>query len=230
MKKSAYRLHILAFFGLVFSVLSVLAESKLDLGKIKTLYKDAEFENVRISLEDFLRKSNATASREDNVSAYKYLGVIYASKPGGRPQAEAYFFRLLDIAPKVNLTELYVSSSVNEVFIETRNRFISEKQSANAVDEFGNNRGQDVTSKDDQGDAMALVANQSGSIGSSEQKGNKAPIKNEPRNSQTMQNKRLSIWPWILGATVLGGGIGLYVLTSQEKEPAIETINVGKPK
>lgn len=169
---------------------------------VKQLYQDGEFEKVRVHLESFLKRSDATASREDRILAYKYLGVVYASKPEGAPQAEAYFFRLLDLSPQVQLTELYVSSSVNNIFERTQQRFIKEKQSAGAVDELG----------------FPIAKGESSQPHKENLANSKAPMRNPPRQNQQVGNKGPRIWPWVLGAAVVGGGIGLYVLTSTEPE------------
>lgn len=180
---------------------------------IKQLYQEGEFEKVRTQLEAFLKSSDATASREERIMAYKYLGVVYAAKPEGRPQAEAYFFRLLDLSPNVQLTELYVSSAVNSVFEKTQQRFLKEKQSSTAVDEFGN----PIESS-----AMPVVA--AGSTNS------KAPIPNASRQQVQSENKGVKIWPWVLGAAVVGGGISLYVMTSGESDKKKEVVVAGTPE
>lgn len=180
---------------------------------IKQLYQEGEFEKVRTQLEAFLKRSDATASREERIMAYKYLGVVYAAKPEGTPQAEAYFFRLLDLSPNVQLTELYVSSAVNSVFEKTQQRFLKEKQSSTAIDEFGNPIGSSpVTS------AMAGGAN------------SKAPIPNAPRQQVQSETKGVKIWPWVLGAAVVGGGISLYVMTSGESDKKKEVVVPGTPE
>jgi hypothetical protein len=189
---------------------------------IRQLYQDGEFEKVRTHLEAFLKRSDATASRDERILAYKYLGVVYASKPEGAPQAEAYFFRLLDLSPNVQLTELYVSSSVNSLFEKTQQRFLKEKQSANAVDELGYPIANRESSRGDQGDAMTRAT------GPKQAEGNnadaKAPIRNTPRQNLHAESSGPKIWPWVLGAAVVGGGIGLYVMTSGESDTKKETI------
>jgi hypothetical protein len=161
--------------------------TELDNAKIKTLYQDGEFEKVREELEDFLKQGNAEASREDRITAYKYLGVIYGSKPGGKPQSETYFFRLFDLAPRVNLNELYVSSSIDQIFRETRERFVAEKLSSSSVDEFGNPK---------------VLAD------------SKSSVQHQTKPRQKVTEKPIKVWPWVLGAAVIGGGISVYFLTS----------------
>jgi tetratricopeptide (TPR) repeat protein len=189
---------------------------------VRQLYQDGEFEKVRTHLEAFLKRSDATASRDERILAYKYLGVVYASKPEGAPQAEAYFFRLLDLSPNVQLTELYVSSSVNSLFEKTQQRFLKEKQTSSAVDEYGYPIASRESNRNGQGDAMARAAEPKPIADGHTD--SKAPIRNTPRQNLQSDSKGPKIWPWVLGAAVVGGGIGLYVMTSGESDSKKETI------
>lgn len=180
--------------------------------EVKQLYKEGEFEKVRVQLENFLKRADATATRDERILAYKYLGVVYASQSDGAPQAEAYFFRLLDLSPHVQLTELYVSSTVDGIFEKTKQRFVKEKQSSTMVDEFGH----------------PIAA--TGTENKSEAKDSKAPIRNTPRQNLQAEDKGIKIWPWVLGAAAVGGGIGLYVMTSDDKGTKKETIIAGTPE
>jgi tetratricopeptide (TPR) repeat protein len=206
-------------YWLVFSILTLLAiishvhaAPGFSPQSMKQLYKDGEFEKVRAQLESFLKRSDATASREDRILAYKYLGVVYASKQDGIPQAEAYFFRLFDLAPKVQLTELYVSSSVNDLFQKTRERFLSEKQTSSSIDEYGNPIENKNAGQVDPSDTVTKT---------------KEPNRNSPRQTAVTEKKGPSIWPWMLGAVVVGGGIGLYVMSSEEPDAKKEQIIAG---
>lgn len=216
-------------FYLIFAVLtaaySIQAAPGLSPKTVKQLYKDGDFEKVRTQLEAFLKRSDATATHEERVLAYKYLGVVYASKPDGAPQAEAYFFRLFDLAPKVQITELYVSSSVNDLFQKTRERFLNEKQTSSSVDEFGNSIDDKSPGQGDQGDAMLRAAGKK--PGTDTVVRTKEPIRNTPRQSAISEKKGLTIWPWVLGAVVVGGGIGLYVMSSEEPEAKTDKLSAG---
>lgn len=213
---------ILAFFA---STSALQAAPGISPQAVKQLYKDGDFEKVRTQLEGFLKRSDATATREERILAYKYLGVVYASKPEGAPQAEAYFFRLFDLAPKVQLTELYVSSSVNDLFQKTRERFLNEKQTSSSVDEFGNPIDNKGVAPTDQGDAMLRVAGKKPDRDTVLK--TKEPIRNTPRQSAVAEKKGPVIWPWVLGAVVVGGGIGLYVMSSEEPQAKKEEIVAG---
>jgi hypothetical protein len=193
---------------------------------IKQLYKEGEFEKIRIQLETFLKRSDATASRDERILAYKYLGVVYASQPDGAPQAEAYFFRLLDLSPNVQLTELYVSSTVNGIFEKTQQRFIKERQSSSSVDEFGHPIGH--ADPGDQGNAMTRAASKN--PGGETLADSRQPMRNEPRQNLRSDEKGVKIWPWVLGAAVVGGGISLYVMSSNDNSNKKETVIPGTPE
>jgi hypothetical protein len=219
-RTSAIPSHFIGLLLVFCAYLPAFSAIKLNSAKIKTLYQEGEFEKVREDLEDFLKKTNSEGSREDRIIAYKYLGVIYGSKPGGKPQSETYFFRLFDLAPKVNLNELYVSSSIDQIFRDTRERFIAEKQSSSSVDEFGNAKieqnargGPDVLAipEEPKSDSLSGVKN-------------KSPIKNTPNSRQNLTEKKTKVWPWILGAAVIGGGVGVYFMTSATTPEKHETL------
>lgn|GEM_PF-2394530 len=214
--------------GLVFVLLAFGAPAHAAKGfspeTVKQLYRDGEFEKMRTMLEEFLKRPAADASVEERIVAYKYLGVVYASKPEGKPQAEAYFFRLFDLSPNVELTELYVSSAVSDLFKKTHERFLKEKESIHEVDEYGFPIAQKNASPGDEGKAQERTGLKNKAVGSS----TKASIPNPSRQSQaSLQKKGPVIWPWVLGAAVVGGGIGVYVLTAEKSGPKKEVIFKG---
>ncbi len=210
--------HFLWILVLFCAYMPAFSGPKLDNAKVKAQYKDGEFETLRVELEHFLKSADSNANREDRITAYKYLGVVYGSKLGGKPQSETYFFRLLDLAPMANLTELYVSSSVDQIFRDTRERFITEKQLASAVDEYGNPKPAVnaqvtpmATTNIKQTDSLARFAT-------------KTPIKNTPKAQTNLSEKKVKVWPWVLGAAVVGGGVGLYLMTFKTSPEEKETL------
>lgn len=200
------------------------AAPKLPTQTVKQLYKDGEFEELQGKLEKFLKSSGTNASLEDRIVAYKYLGVVYASLPGGGPQAEAYFFRLLDLSPNVQLTELYVSSSINSLFEKTQERFLKEKKSSGAVDELGFPIKDKGDNQAGEADAMARLTLQKPPRDSTVH--SKAPIRNTPRQRIEAEKKGPLIWPWVVGAVVVGGGVGAYLLTSNQPDQKKDIIDV----
>ncbi len=214
---------------LIFVVLGICqmvsATPNLSVQSVKQLYKDGEFEKVRTQLENFLKKADATATRDERILAYKYLGVVYASKPDGAPQAEAYFFRLLDLSPMVQLTEMYVSSSVNDLFERTQRRFLKEKRVSQSVDELGH----PINPSQDQGNPSHAVTDSMGSANTHHTVVTKRPIRNTSQTNIDSEKKPVKIWPWVLGATIVGGGIGVYVMTSSEDAKKRETVFAGTP-
>ncbi len=218
------------FLCLVVPRVAFPATSKLPTQTVKQLYKDGEFENLKGLLENFLKRSDSTASLEERILAYKYLGVVYASSPAGAPQAEAYFFRLLDLSPKVELTELYVSSTVNKVFQNTRERFQTEKRISNSVDEFGfpiqdkqvSGETMGESEGGSQGDAMAHLMQGRPTQDSTLTR--KPVVRNGAQHQTAVEKKSHAIWPWVLGAACIGGGVGAYYLTTQTSDTKKEII------
>src|SRR3990172_3693566 len=71
----------------------------LDMAGIKAVYREGDLDAVRENLEHFLRKNGDSATREERIFAYKYLGVVYAAQATARARAETYFSRALDLSP-----------------------------------------------------------------------------------------------------------------------------------
>jgi tetratricopeptide (TPR) repeat protein len=100
--------------------------------KIKHLYQEGEFENVRVELENYLEICDETTEKEASAFAYKYLGVVYASKTDGVGQAKTYFENLLNLDPDAFLGDLYVSDRVNDLFNRIKVKHQSERTAKNA--------------------------------------------------------------------------------------------------
>src|SRR5690606_2642885 len=138
MKKSCFYSFLAVFFLFAGSFHSFADE--LPYAKIKDLYKEGEFEKIRGTLEGFLKKSGKDSEPKERIFAYKYLGVIYAAEPEGYPLAETYFYQMLKLAPNAHLSDLYVSSAIENVFTKTQVRFQKENRNNLEYDEFGNRR------------------------------------------------------------------------------------------
>ena len=215
MKKSRIFTFLAVLVLLAGSVTSVAAE--LAYAKIKNLYNEGEFEKIRISLEAFLKKSGKTSEPKERIFAYKYLGVIYAAEPHGYPLAETYFYQLLKLAPNAHLSDMYVSTAIEEVFTRTQVRFRKENQDNLEFDEFGNPRKHQAT---DTGIAPA--------------KGDTTrpirpvrPVKTDSLPTrQPARKKDASIrsWPWLLGGGLVLAAGGYYWYSNQEKPKKSPTI------
>lgn len=204
MKKSRFFSILIVFLLLAGSIPSFAAE--LPYAKIKSLYKEGEFEQIRVSLEDFLKKSGKSAEPKEKIFAYKYLGVIYAAEPEGYPLAETYFYQMLKLAPNAHLSDMYVSSAIENVFTKTQVRFQKENRDNSEFDEFGNPR-----KPTESGTAIAPIRD--------EPKGPR-PLKSDspkPRRPAPEKQSSIRAWPWVLGAGVILAVGGYLWFAGQEK-------------
>ena len=180
------------------SIVLILVTTKIgafDFQPVKDLYKEGEFLKIRVTLEDFLKKSGKTASPKEKIFAYKYLGVAYAADPNGYALAETYFYQLLKLAPNAYLSDLYVSKPIESLFEKTKERFLKESRQENAFDEFGNPRAKsDLTEPS---------------------KREKEPEPIHP-TSEKVKSER-AIWPWVVVGIGVGVGVGAYFWLSSPK-------------
>lgn len=212
MKKSLFLVFLAIFLLFTGNFNSFAAE--ISFPKIKSLYKEGEFEKIRVTLEDFLKKSGKTAEPKEKIFAYKYLGVIYAAEQEGYPLAETYFYQMLKLAPNAHLSDLYVSSAIENVFTKTQIRFQKENRDNLEFDEFGNPlkpADPDVAIAPTKGGATRPIR----------------PSKTDstpPRRPASEKQSTIRVWPWVLGAGVVMAVGGYFWYSSQEKpkkEPQI---------
>lgn len=188
--------------------------AELSFAKIKGLYKEGEFEKIRLTLEDFLKKSGRSAEPKEKIFAYKYLGVIYAAEPEGYPLAETYFYQMLKLAPNAHLSDLYVSSAIENVFTKTQVRFQKENRDNSEYDEFGNRRGAQDT-------GMAVTPIKRDTI---------RPVRpsktdaRPPKRPTPAKNSSIGAWPWVLGGGVVLAAGGYFWYLSQEKGTKQEVV------
>ena len=187
---------------------SSLAGAGLSIADLKAQYREGEFEKIRITLERFLKTSGQAAQPKEKMLAYKYLGVIYAAEPQGYPLAETYFYQLLQLAPNAHLSDLFVSSAVEAVFVKTQQRFLKERRDNTELDEFGNPRATphpgEVTATPARRDTLAGPA----------ASGARDPV--VPMKPRLKQRNRTRIWPWIVGVGAVGAVTGGYLWYSTQ--------------
>jgi hypothetical protein len=218
MKKSRFFLIFALFLLLPGSFTSLAAD--LPFAKIKNLYNEGEFEKIRVSLEDFLKKSGKTSQPKERIFAYKYLGVIYAAEPQGYPLAETYFYQLLKLAPNAHLSDMYVSTAIEDVFSRTQVRFRKENQENLEFDEFGNPRKSPDTS-------MGLAPIKRDTTRPIRPKNVDLP---PPRQPAPQRQSSMRAWPWVVGGGLVLAVGGYYWYSSQEKTKKDTTItDGGKP-
>jgi hypothetical protein len=188
---------------------------------IKSLYNEGEFEKIRVSLEGFLKRNASSAQEKDRIFAYKYLGVIYAAEPQGYPVAEAYFYQLLKLAPNAHLSDLYVSSAVEDLFEKTQERLRKENRDISEYDEFGNPRAPGAPGKGLNG----LPAKDT--LGSLNARHHPDPVperRNAPRSEKTQEPKIL-VWPWVAGGLAIAAVGGYLWYASQDKGEKVVTVS-----
>jgi hypothetical protein len=215
MKKSRFIAFLAAFLLFAGSFNSFAAE--LSFTRIKNLYNEGEFEKIRISLEDFLKKSGKSSEPKERIFAYKYLGVIYAAEPQGYPLAETYFYQLLKLAPNAHLSDMYVSTAIEEVFSRTQVRFRKENQDNLEFDEFGNPRKH-------QGTGMDIVpAKRDTTRPIRPRKTDSLP----PRQSSPQKQSSIRAWPWLLGGGMVLAVGGYFWYSNQETPKKAPTVTDG---
>jgi hypothetical protein len=197
-----------------------LSAPKLSFNSIKNLYKEGEFEKIRVTLEKFLKQAGESAQLNERIFAYKYLGVVYASEAAGYPVAETYFYQLLHLAPNAYLSDLYVSSAVENLFEKTKARFLKESRDLKDFDEFGNPRTSrpETGANNPKGDTSVNIMpgpNQSAH-----------PLSTSPSQPQIRRTR--SVWPWVASVGVgLAVGGGVYYWISSRNSGKTKIIDAG---
>ncbi|MEO6095591.1 MAG: hypothetical protein ABIW76_07895 [Fibrobacteria bacterium] len=165
-------------------------------------------EKIRVTLEDFLKKSGKDSETKERIFAYKYLGVIYAAEPQGYPLAETYFYQLLSLAPNAHISDLYASASVEDVFIRTRERFRNVNKDISEFDEFGNPRNKLNMGRPAVDTTLKKQVEPSPKPG---------PI--SPKGKPLKKESRIRVWPWVVGIGVVGAVAGYFWFSTEEKAP-----------
>ncbi len=113
---------------------------KLDMKTIQVNFREGELDAAKTLLESFLRLQGGSATRDEKIFAYKYLGVIYAVDSASEPKAESYFYQLLHLAPNIELADMYVSKSIQGIFDKVKGEFLHTQEYRDHFDAFGNPR------------------------------------------------------------------------------------------
>jgi len=187
-----------------------LPDPTIPFNAIRSLYVEGEFEKIRVQLESYLKQSGKSAGAKEKIFAYKYLGVIYAAGPEGYPVAETYFYQLLGLAPNAHLSNLYVSSAVENLFAKTRERFQRETRENSRFDDFGNpltEGGKDNT------------AAAESEMDPNPQSAQSRPVNpGRRKNPQVKAVDKAPVWPWIVGVGVAGAVGGYFWYAGRDKD------------
>jgi hypothetical protein len=206
--------HRLRLFSLVLGLLVCLSaaaevaispEGRLNMAVVRKSYTEGEFEPVRQTLETFLKKYERTATRDEKVFSHIYLGVIYAADSSSGVRAEHHFNALLDLAPNIELVDMFIPPKIQHMFDRVKGDFMRAQEYGRKYDALGN----PIVEPSEKGD------------GSSAQEG--------PKQASFKKEKRGSIWALAaLGtAAAVGAGVGIYYMASADdggkKNPGSDT-------
>jgi hypothetical protein len=198
--------------------------AKLDFSSIEKSYLDGELQDIKVTLEDFLKENSRTASRQDLIFAYKYLGVIYAADSISQPKAESYFHQLFTLAPRIEIMDLYPSARIQETFRRVKMEFKARAEYADQYDSFGNPVENSAGVDSETASAREKSSRTKAGESSSHSKPptsttNSSSSDSSPRRTSEMtQSNHPSLWLWVGGAALLGGGVFAYWWFSQEPE------------
>jgi hypothetical protein len=186
-------------------------QGRLDMDGLRKAYTEGDFDPVRKALESFMKKNGKTATRNESVFAHIYLGVIYAADSSSGVRAENHFNALLDLAPNIELVDMFIPPKIQFLFDRVKQDFLRTQEYGKKYDALGNPLPEGTTAKAEPapyGDADARTG-KTGSV--------------KPKRSGAQ-------WAWwgVGAAAVVGAGVGVYYLTAVE-EDAGSNRKVGGP-
>lgn len=166
-------------------------EGRLNMAFLRKAYTEGEFEPVRQTLETFMKKHEQGATRDEKVFSHIYLGVIYAADSASGVRAEHHFNALLDLAPNIELVDMFIPPKIQHMFDRVKHDFIRAKEYGRKYDALGN-----PIAEGDAADASAK----------------------DPKPAKLKKEKSGSYWALAsLGAAAaVGAGVGIYYLASTD--------------
>jgi len=113
---------------------------------------------------------------------------------------------------------MYVSASIESLFVQIRHKHQEKLNRQSKFDEFGNPIQQDGSSKNRNEKTFALGSpiNRSDS--------SKRSI---PRPTRIKSAESHSVWPWVLAGSAVAAGVGTYLILSQSDKSSNNTLPVG---
>ncbi len=108
------------------TVAPVLSGNRLDQVTVKRLYGDGDFDQAISMLENF-EKSQKQFTREESLTVYKFLGVMYSATPATREKGKSYFYKLLKVDPDAKILDMYVSIVVQDIFKNTLDELMEQQ-------------------------------------------------------------------------------------------------------
>jgi hypothetical protein len=176
-------------------------QGRLNMVLLRQAYTEGEFEPVRQTLENFLKKHEQGATRDEKVFSHIYLGVIYAADSGSGVRAEHHFNALLDLAPNIELVDMFIPPKIQHMFDRVKHDFIRAKEYGRKYDALGNPIAETDPAK---------------------------PPEDKPKQATMKKEKRGSYWALVtLGAAAaVGAGVGIYYVAATnggEGKPGSDT-------
>lgn len=102
---------------------SVIVIDTLNLQQIRSQYSDGNLDSVVLFIDSF-RAKHTRYSLRDSVFIAKYLGVVFTANPDSKEKGKYWFYKMLQLAPRENLLDLYVGESVEHTFDKVKEEFI----------------------------------------------------------------------------------------------------------
>jgi hypothetical protein len=166
-------------------------------------YSESDWDQVTSQLEAYLRlHGDANVSKEERIFAYKYLGVVFAADTVTKARAESYFHRLLDLAPEIEILDMFASKKVTDLFDNLKAEHQKRLDYKKSHDQYG----QVVGTTPSSGFDSLRTQRHSKTI--------PLPAKVGPKKD----GGHAWVW-WTAGTAVTAGAItGIYLLTSQSSE------------
>jgi hypothetical protein len=178
----------------------VLPNGRLDMKSIRKAYMESDFLPVREALEGFMKYHRNDATRDEKVFSHIYLGVIYAADSIQDAKAESHFNALMEIAPNIELVDMFVPPQIQNIFDRVKHDYLRMKEYGRKYDALGN-----------------PIPNASDSI--------KPAAKTDHPKQQRIESKPDHEWLWwtLGGVAVVGAGAGIYYMTTNSSEGSPDT-------
>ncbi len=108
--------------------------SELQKDQIHQDYNDGNFEKVVQDIKAF-QKENKSYKREDSIFIAKHLSVVYTANPESRELGKYYMHQLLQLMPKAELVDMFVSDEIDRIFQKVRKEFVVRQGSFGVSEE-----------------------------------------------------------------------------------------------
>jgi hypothetical protein len=172
----------------------LLPDGHLDMAAIRKAYMESDFVPVRETLEAFYKAHRRDATRDEKVFTHVYLGVIYAADSIQDAKAESHFNALMDIAPNIELVDMFVPPKIQNIFDRVKHDYLRMKEYGRKYDALGN----PLPNASDSAEGKPLS-------------------KTPPEKKASMRPERQShAWMWWTAGCIatVGAGVGLYILAT----------------